>query len=130
MKKSFTLLELLIAVFIVLVLSALGIGQYYKARSNVFAKDARGQLQMILQAEAVYKIDNAGNLLYCNSTLPCNGALGLMTLNMQQGRKYCANVANANSICVTAWTPDGANYSMNSNVGVVYAGNCPVTCIW
>ena len=85
-------------------------------------------MRMILQAEALFKIDNAGNLRYCNASAPCYSVLGL-PLNMQQGRKYCADVSNPNSICVSAWTPDSSNYSIISSVGTVYAGNCPVTCL-
>ena len=124
MKNSFSLVELVIACFIVIVLTSMGLAQYYKARSKVFAKDAAGELQMILQAEAVYRLENAGVLIACKPASPCTSALGVPTLNTQQGRVYCANVADPNNICVSAHMPDSANYSMNSSVGVLYAGDC------
>ena len=130
MKKHFTLLELVIAVVIVAVLCVVGLADYRRTRSKVLAKDAAGQINMILQAELFYKAENNGTLLACNITYNCNTALGLQ-LNMQQGRRYCARINNPNpgNVCVSARTPANEYYSVNSATGVVYQGNCSPTCL-
>jgi len=128
MKKSFTMLELVIVTVIVAVLAGIGLSRYSGARSKVFSKDAEAQLRLILQTEAMYKLESGSSLIACNATTPCSTALGMMALNMQQGRTYCVGISNPNNICASAHTPNGANYSMNSSVNLVYPGDCPAPC--
>jgi len=128
MKKGFSVMELIIVVIIVAILSAFGLVQYYKTTGKVYAKEAEGQLKTILQAEAVNKFENVGALVACNATQNCNGVLGI-PLDMQKNRMYCTDISNPNSICASARTPDNTHYSMNSSVGVVYTGDCPVVCM-
>ncbi|MFA5411310.1 MAG: prepilin-type N-terminal cleavage/methylation domain-containing protein [Candidatus Omnitrophota bacterium] len=59
MKKSFTLIELIIVILIIGILAAFAVPQYLKAVERTKAGKAKNALGLISQAEKLYRADNA-----------------------------------------------------------------------
>lgn len=57
MKKSFTLLELLVVIIIVGVLGTLGITNYMAAKEKALDKEAISNLKLIQSAEKIYQME-------------------------------------------------------------------------
>jgi len=96
MKKSnsFTLIELLLVVAVVITLAAIAIPSYNKAKNRAIAKEAISNLKLISAAERIYRMETDNNPYAscscinasdCVSGSGCNNVLKLMlnTTNWQ-----------------------------------------------
>jgi len=75
-RVSFTLLELMIVVMIIIVLAGISIPLYRKAVVNSIEREADTLMELIKQAEKIYKLET-GNYTTCSNTSDCNEKLKL-----------------------------------------------------
>lgn len=85
-NKTFTLIELLVVVIIIAVLAALAVPAFNNAMENSREREARSVLQLIYNAEKVYKVDKkvyADSFDHLESYIedPSTGAYYNFTLN-------------------------------------------------
>ena len=75
MKKSFTLLELVIVIVIIGILATLGLSQYYPLRERALSREATANLRLIRAAERIYRMES-NNAAYgacqCSDGVTCN----------------------------------------------------------
>lgn len=76
MRRSFTLIELLIVIIIVGVLAAFAMPQYIKTQNKVLQKEAISNLKLIAAGERIYKMEN-GAYVNCADATTCNSLLKL-----------------------------------------------------
>ena len=74
MKKTFTLIEMVIVVMIISILSGLGLPLYLKARRNTYDKEARAMLKVIRSAEKMKEIETS-EYIACSDSANCKYAL-------------------------------------------------------
>ena len=67
MKKSFTLLELVIVIVIIGILATLGFSQYYPLRERALDKEAEANLKLILAAERIWRMEDNSNDYYVSA---------------------------------------------------------------
>lgn len=75
-RYGFTMLEILIVVFIIGILSALAIPGYRNARQNVLDKEVKAMLWMLAKAEEMMYLET-GSTVNCMDNAECNAVLGI-----------------------------------------------------
>jgi len=75
-KKSLTLIELIMVVIIIGILAGIGLPMYRKAVLKARDREAQAMLRLIREAERSYYLDH-GDYVDCTSTDDCNAKLGL-----------------------------------------------------
>ena len=132
--RAFTLLELVIVIVIISVLTTLSISHYGVYRERVIDNEARGNLNMIIDAERTFRIERTAFYIQTSEALlNTNLKLFLPITNMQWDYSAVQNVAG--NICcaqATRTLPPVRNWRLCTNgqqpvVGTcgANAGNCP-----
>jgi len=67
--KSFTIIELIIAIIIVGILAALAVNQYTPARERAVGREAESTLRLIAAAERIYRMEIGGYYPLPNTTV-------------------------------------------------------------
>ncbi len=75
-KVSFTLLELMIVILIIIILASISIPLYRKAVVNSIEREADTLMELIKQAEKICKLET-GSYVTCSNTSDCNAKLKL-----------------------------------------------------
>jgi prepilin-type N-terminal cleavage/methylation domain-containing protein len=117
-SKSFTLIELMIVLLIVGVLAALGVANYSSARESAFDREAQANLNLILAAERIARMEsntnpavyltpatntNTGINQDLNLLLPVNNPAWNYTVRTcNSGVNFCAQAAR-NLASVRRW---------------------------
>ena len=74
--KSFTLMELIVAVIIVGIIATLSFHQLFNVREHIFAREAIVGLEMMIAAERMNAMEMNGTFVFCqcwsNGTAPAN----------------------------------------------------------
>jgi type II secretory pathway pseudopilin PulG len=99
-KKVFTLVELVIAFFIVAVLVAAVIVTYISTFNNMRQREAVNTIDSIYTAEKTYMFENSGGANNCISVADCNTKLRL-SIPLTTSCAYMAN-DNGGPLCVQA----------------------------
>lgn len=98
LKKSFTLLEIIIALVIISVLSTISISGYNRSREQSLSREAISTLHAMMAAEKMASLQNNGNFIFCQC--------------------WSNNPAAANS-CDFAGAPPGCNRSLWLNISAL-----------
>jgi len=98
-KKSFTLIELIMVVIIIGILAGIGLPMYRKAVLKARDREAQAMLRLIKEAERSYYLDQ-GDYVDCTSTDDCNAKLGLDLPS--QYWSYEVNITGTDQFCAHA----------------------------
>lgn len=69
-KKAFTLIELMVVVIIIGILASISIPSFNKSMENARAKEAHTTLELIYNAEKVYRLDKKAYCIAPSATSP------------------------------------------------------------
>jgi prepilin-type N-terminal cleavage/methylation domain-containing protein len=100
-KKTFTLLELLIGIFIVGVLVAAAITNFLTAMNNMRRREAVNSIDAIYTAEKNYMFENYNIVNTCVSVADCNTKLRL-AIPLTTSCAYAASDTGGGTFCVQA----------------------------
>ncbi len=120
-KRSFTLIELVLVVSLVVILAVIGTSSSGKARNKAVSREAIANLKLIAAAERIYKMENdADAYVACANTVACNNTLNLhlnatnwtyIVNGVSGSGSTAAATVNANG---TARGISGCNYTLTS----------------
>lgn len=111
MKKSFTLLELLIVIIIIGVLTVVALPQYFKGLERAKAGKAKRHLKLLAQAEKLYHADNSTYLDFTKGEIVAKFSdwIELSQVQRDPDWDYFAAGSTADSFTVTAQRLSGPN---------------------
>lgn len=81
--KGFTVVELIIAIVVILIITAIAIPMYNESRERALGKEAIANLKLLIAAEKIYRmkqIPPAYVACLCSDSAGCNAAGGCNTL--------------------------------------------------
>jgi len=113
--KSFTLIELILVISIIIILAVIAIPNFYKTKQRVIEKEGIVNIKLIAAAERIYRMEQV-DYVGCTDTSGCNGLLKLM-LN---GTNWAYNVTTSGSpgsktANITATSTTGCTYTLDSS---------------
>jgi len=128
--KGFTIIEILVAIIIVSILTALAVTQYTPARERAVGREAVSTLRLIAAAERIYRMEIGGfyppNI---QVTDPVAISDNLRIMLNENNWDYWLNSNGSNTFTATSnrITGTGCLYTMNQDIGAepVPYGNCP-----
>lgn len=122
MKKTFTLIEMVVVIMIVGILGGISLPLYLKARRNTYDKEAKATLKIIKAAEMMKEIETS-QYVACGDTAACRQAL---YLDLPKASTWDFSVTVDNGFCVQAVGDKGtSNWYISSDMEEPAAGdNC------
>jgi len=131
-RRSFTLIELLIVIGIIIILAGIAIPNFYKAKERALTKEASVNLKLIAAAEKVYRMGNPfyyPNTGYQSAIADINSYLRLYFTD-ETNWDYTITVATDKAFTATAVRTVGTNpCTFTINQGTTgeptYSGTCP-----
>lgn len=122
MRKTFTLIEILVVIMIMGILSTIALPLYLKARRNTYDKEAWATLKIIKSAEKMRQIETT-QYIVCNGNADCGQKLNL-DLPASSGWDY--SVTTGGGFCAKAIGNQGnSNWHIDMNAEEPASGeNC------
>ncbi len=97
MRKSFTIVELVIVVIIVGILVSFGMPAYLNARRKAIDREAQSQVKLLQAAEKVYRMET-NQYIACSSNQDCNDKLHTeLPSSIANGGNWDYQVINVNN---------------------------------
>jgi prepilin-type N-terminal cleavage/methylation domain-containing protein len=125
MRRSLTLIEMIIVVVVVSVLASFAVPSYWGARQNTMRREGAAVLVLIQSGEKVKNLE-LGAFQACATSAACNTALDL---DIPAGSFTYSAVLTAGGVCAQATAAvTGATTQSICATGGVFAGACPGAC--
>lgn len=97
-RRTFTLIELLMVIGVIIILAGIAMPNFYKAKEKALTKEAIINLKLIAAAERIYRMEN-------NTFYPANGTESILT-NINTNLKLMLSGTNwTHSITTTLGPP-------------------------
>ena len=125
--RSYTFLELTVAVVIIGVLASLAFVNYQSVRENTLNREAQANLRLIVAAERIYRIENSAYSAAADATgLNTNLRLRLSDAG-NRNWNYRATVGGASPTCAEATRngSGGRTWRLRSSDAAPASGTCP-----
>ena len=101
MRESFTLAEVIVILVILAILTAMAVPLYMKASERALNREAQAMLELIVQAEKVYRLELTG-YVNCSNASDCNSELFLNLPTSSSNWRYNVTGAGVNVFSAVA----------------------------
>jgi len=123
-RKAFTLLELLLVIGIILILGAIALPNFAKARDKAIEKEALSNLKLIYAAEKIYRMET-GTYRNASTTGDVNTLLKLAIPTSSPNWNYTVTGATTSAFTAKATRTNNPANTKCVNQATEEPGACP-----